>query len=288
MRNRDANIHASKQKPILIIGMHRSGTSMLARILCESGVFMGADAQGNYESVLFMSLNDALLIRCYSTWDNPFGIHLALQNQQTVDGLARFAFNAMRSNANSYLRPVGRDGTDDILDIDFVWGWKDPRNTFTLPVWSRIFPNNKIIHVMRHGVDVANSLFQRDWVQFHKDDNTYWPALSVLKDRLGLHHSRRGWTLEQAFTLWEEYVETATQHIKSRGENALQIRYEDLLQDPQPNLEKVLRFCGLAPGEISPDLIASFDPNRAYAYKREPRLSEFATKWRKTLSRFGY
>lgn len=288
MHNRDASIYVSQQKPILIIGMHRSGTSMLAKALRECGVFMGADVQGNYESFLFMSLNDALFIRCYSTWNNPFGIHLALQNQQTVDDLARFAFNAMRSNANSYLRPGGRDGADNILDIDFVWGWKDPRNTFTLPVWSRIFPNNRIIHVMRHGVDIANSLFQRDWAQFHKDQNAYWPALSVSKDRFGLYHNRRGWTLEQAFTLWEEYVETAIQHIKSRGENALQIRYEDLLQDPQPNLEKIFRFCGLAPGEISPDLIASFDPNRAYAYKQDPHLSEFATKWCKTLSRFGY
>jgi len=228
-------------------------------------------------------------MRCLSTWNNPFGIHLALQNQQTVDELVRFAFNAMSSNENSYLGPGERDSTGHILDIDYPWGWKDPRNTFTLPVWSRIFPNHRIIHIMRHGVDVANSLYQRDWALFQQDENAYKPALSVWSNgRLGLHHCRRGWTLEQAFTLWEEYVETAVQQVKNHGENALQVRYEDLLQDPQLNLEKIFRFCGIAADEISPDLIASFDPDRAYAYKRDPHLGEFASRWNKTLSRFGY
>ena len=141
---------------------------------------------------------------------------------------------------------------------------------------------------MRQGVDVANSLFQRDWARYRKDKNAYIPALTILRDKRGLHHSRRGWTLEQALTLWEEYVERAVQHVISCGENALQIRYEDLLQDPQPNLKKIFRFCGLSTGEISSDLIASFDPNRAYAYKGDSRLRGFASEWQNTLARFGY
>ena len=73
----------------MIIGMHRSGTSMLSRTLRKCGVFVGADVQSDCESSLFLSINDALFTRCYSIWNNPFGIHLALQNQQAVDDLAR-------------------------------------------------------------------------------------------------------------------------------------------------------------------------------------------------------
>ena len=42
--------------------------------------------------------------------------------------------------------------------FDQPWGWKDPRNVFTLPLWLRVFPEAKIIYIVRNGVDVAASL----------------------------------------------------------------------------------------------------------------------------------
>ena len=40
-------------------------------------------------------------------------------------------------------------------------GWKDPRNTFTLDLWLKLFPNAKIINIMRHPLDVSQSLLVR-------------------------------------------------------------------------------------------------------------------------------
>ncbi len=31
-----------------------------------------------------------------------------------------------------------------------AWGWKDPRNTFTLPMWLSIFPKARVLHVLRN------------------------------------------------------------------------------------------------------------------------------------------
>src|SRR5262249_51761949 len=45
-----------------------------------------------------------------------------------------------------------------ITNMKQPWGWKDPRNTYTLPIWLDVFPHAKVVHVYRHGVDVAHSL----------------------------------------------------------------------------------------------------------------------------------
>jgi hypothetical protein len=42
-----------------------------------------------------------------------------------------------------------------------AWGWKDPRNSITLPVWLKLFPDARVIHIVRNGVDVAESLYRR-------------------------------------------------------------------------------------------------------------------------------
>jgi len=46
-----------ESSPIVVIGMHRSGTRVIVDVLDKLGVFMGADRQGDGESVTFMQIN---------------------------------------------------------------------------------------------------------------------------------------------------------------------------------------------------------------------------------------
>jgi len=48
-----------------------------------------------------------------------------------------------------------------LKELDFPWGWKDPRNTFTIDIWIEVFPNAKLIHIYRNPIDVAESLRKR-------------------------------------------------------------------------------------------------------------------------------
>ena len=50
-----------EQSPIVVIGMHRSGTRLVVELLAKLGVFMGADTQGDSESVAFMLINEGIL-----------------------------------------------------------------------------------------------------------------------------------------------------------------------------------------------------------------------------------
>jgi len=47
--------------PIIIIGMSRSGTSMLTRMLDELGLFVGKKLTKNHEALFFRKINDWLL-----------------------------------------------------------------------------------------------------------------------------------------------------------------------------------------------------------------------------------
>src|SRR5207237_1034384 len=62
---------ATMRDPVIFIGMHRSGTSMLGRLLEELGMFFGAYKDENNEALFFQDLNEWLLAQCGGRWDNP-------------------------------------------------------------------------------------------------------------------------------------------------------------------------------------------------------------------------
>jgi hypothetical protein len=41
------------------------------------------------------------------------------------------------------------------------WGWKDPRNSLTIPFWRRLIPSLKVVVCVRNPIEVAHSLFVR-------------------------------------------------------------------------------------------------------------------------------
>ena len=51
---------ATPQDPVIIIGMHRSGTSMLTRLLEKAGLFVGHEKENNWEAWFFPKINQWL------------------------------------------------------------------------------------------------------------------------------------------------------------------------------------------------------------------------------------
>jgi len=48
-----------------------------------------------------------------------------------------------------------------LKELNFLWRWKNSRNTFTIDIWIKVFPNAKLIHMYRNLIDVAESLRKR-------------------------------------------------------------------------------------------------------------------------------
>src|SRR5690606_4525716 len=140
------------------------------------------------------------------------------------------------------------------------------------------------------GVDVAASLSRRHAKALREATGESRPsALTVIRDRaLGVLSSRRGWTLAEAFTMWEQYVEKAREESATLGERALEVRYEDLLMQPEPVIAAIAAFCRVpAPGGPRAQL-DGLERSRAFAYRRDPELAAFAGSMREALARQGY
>ena len=275
--------------PIVVIGMHRSGTRLLVDVLDKLGVFMGADRQADSESVTFMLINEGILHQCGAFWSEPMSAHFVLAQPDVVEHLAASAREALAAQFDKYAGP-SRWHLDAGVKALPAFGWKDPRSTFTLPVWKQVFPSLRAIHIVRHGVDVAASLARRHAAALLAATGERVPsALTVIRDHaLGVLSSRRGWTLGEALTMWEQYVEKAREESAPLGERALEIRYEDLLMEPERVIPVIASFCRVPAPARHADLLDGFDTSRTFGFRGDPQLVAFANSARALLARYGY
>jgi hypothetical protein len=269
--------------------MHRSGTRLLVEILDRLGVFMGADVQADSESVAFMLINESILHQCGAFWSEPMSAHFTLAQPDVAEQLATSAREALVAQLDKYAGPSGWHREAGAKELP-AFGWKDPRNTFTLPVWKHVFPNLRAIHIVRHGVDVAASLARRHAEALRAATGESVPsALTVIRDHaLGVLSSRRGWTLAEALTMWEQYAEKARQESAALGERALEVRYEDLLTQPDRVIPAIAKFCRVPAPVRHEALLDGLEPSRAFAFRRDPELVAFAGSVREILARYGY
>ncbi len=279
--------------PIIFIGMHRSGTSMITRFLEELGLFVGKKKDENNEAIFFQDINCWLLRQCGGAWDNPIPIHYLLENKNVCKSTVDHIDFLMKSlQTKSFLGWGKQIRYHSPKRLDMSWGWKDPRNTFTLPLWLDLFPEAKVINIFRHGVDVANSLKLRSdrvFTRVSKRYNCFKPIIKMRPKLVVFTDSHRCSTMEGAFSLWEEYMDEARKLMSKLGNRAIDLKYEDFLEEPQSRLRSLAGFCGLeADDRIINEMIGGLKKNRAYAYSKNLELVGYSQKMKDRLSKFGY
>ena len=141
--------------PICIAGMHRSGTSMVTRVLHIAGLYLGREEDlkgpsehnrdGFWEHRKFVELNEEILNELGGGWDCPPPFP---DRWTEADGLLR-----LKEKAEALL--------EEFADRE-PWGWKDPRNSLTLPFWKELLPNLRVVMCVRHPLEVAWSLRSRN------------------------------------------------------------------------------------------------------------------------------
>lgn len=281
------------QPPIIIIGMHRSGTSMITRMLEQLGLFVGHKKDRNHEADYFRQLNRWLLLQSGGSWDNPRPIHYLLDNDPVrALVLDHLRFTQKTFHTLSFLGLKKYLSYHSIEKLDRPWGWKDPVSTYTLPFWQAMFPEAKVIHIYRHGVDVAYSLQVRQEQTLHKRQTQYRkrkPFYYWRRREGGFTQSVRCTSLEGGFSLWEEYLEEAQRHVASLGSKALEIKYEAFLDAPYPSLMQLAEFCELdvASEEIK-NVAGNIKAGRANAYRDKPDLVAFSQRVTDRLRDSGY
>jgi hypothetical protein len=132
----------SSAPALLVLGMHRSGTSCLAGMLAAAGVAATGEslrnwdnARGHFERLELVRLNEAVLFRSGGHWlGAPEGVRWSEQEARERDRLLSQRV----------------DGRAPLL--------KDPRTLLTLPFWRASTVPFRALGIVRHPLAVARSL----------------------------------------------------------------------------------------------------------------------------------
>ena len=139
--------------PIIIAGMHRSGTSLLARFVHDSGIDLGdkllsankSNIYGHYEDLEILEFHREIL-------EQQFG------HQMWVRGIPHMT-DADRERAVALISARQHKP---------FWGWKDPRTCLFLDFWSYLLPDAHYLFIVRHPDLVLRSLSRRTSTRFYQ------------------------------------------------------------------------------------------------------------------------
>jgi hypothetical protein len=165
---------------LVVVGMHRSGTSLTASLLQSAGVHLGerlmgaglGNVRGHFENLEFHGFHQAVL-RSQSA--DPDG--WTLQERIAVEDWYRD--EAQRLIQKNAAPPV--------------WGWKDPRTTLLLEFWAEMLPQANFVMVYRAPWEVVDSLYRRasDPMVLQQPD---------LAAKFWLHYNRKILQFERQFS----------------------------------------------------------------------------------------
>lgn len=210
------SLNQDRQQAILVLGMHRSGTSAATRVLNLLGAELNKEMldvsadnpKGFWESAEAVELHERLFKALSRTW---------------------YDMHALPPDWMSY--PVVREAVAEIADLvrrDFdgkaLWAIKDPRMCLLVPLWLEALQSLDIdvksLFVVRNPIEVSESL------------------------RVRHTRERNQWGLGHAPLMWAQYLAEA--EIATRHSPRAMITYDELLLDWRTTMGRVADDLGVA------------------------------------------
>lgn len=140
-------------KTFIVLGMHRSATSLLAKTLQDAGVFMGSqmlpkdsgNPHGYYEDIHFLQMNKWILATAGGDWLHVPTVEKikALKKNKTCQDMIINLVNSRKA-------------------LNRMWGWKDPRTILTIDLYMPYLEDPIFITAHRNPTEVAKSLLRRN------------------------------------------------------------------------------------------------------------------------------
>ena len=211
---------------LLILGMHRSGTSAMAKVCSLLGVHLGDRlAPPNADNIKGF-FEDLRITDCHERLLNSLGVSWDFAGLLPENWLHKDVVSSCRKQLATIALSLAEDRP--------LWGFKDPRLSRLLPLWGPVFQSLECtpycIIMVRNPLEVAASLERRN-----------------------------GITLAEAIWLWVAYTIEAERF--SRPYPRCFIHYEQLLSKPEQCVSSIANRFDLAwpkPFEQIAEEIAGF------------------------------
>jgi hypothetical protein len=180
----------------VVLGMHKSGTTLIAQILHHSGISMGEhlDSSVSYDQGNKYEREAA------------FGLNLAILGKSDVLVLdvdathGRVMSLAQREIMRAIIRDCDRRHSG-------TWGFKDPRTCLTWPLWRQELPEHRIIAVYRDPAEV-------------------WPRFKWHGMRKRLNNFQYAWSY---LNRWYEHNQGLMEAVAQAGDRAVVLGYHELM-----------------------------------------------------------
>lgn len=135
-------------KILVLVGMHRSGTSLTAGWLNACNLSMGdnllkgtfANKKGHFEDLDFLKIHESILT------DNGLDYLVNENDQISVSETHRQKIKQLVTTKNKKHNQ---------------WGWKEPRTCLFLDIYNELIPDAKYMIVYRPYLEVVDSLYRR-------------------------------------------------------------------------------------------------------------------------------
>lgn len=232
-----------KQTIFCIAGMHRSGSSLFANWLHNSGVFMGnnlygkesTNPKGHFEDFDFLNIHKK-----------------DLSNKgYDVSGLLidRSEFELCEEEIEAAKKIIKQRQDYSI------WGWKEPRTTLYLTSWKKLIPELKVIVLERNKDEVVSSLYKR-----LKKNKWYYTRNPLKKLAWWLDIDLRPKKWERIFSrTYNLYFEACEAFAKRHQKDILFIKTSDFIQSNKTTAERISLFLNTDKGFVEINTI--FEPS---------------------------
>lgn len=176
-------------KVLVVTGMHRSGTSLVANYLHRAGIDMGdellppdvGNPLGYYEDVVIHDLHRELL------WKAGISDAFTVNDADLPVAVGE----EFRSRAEAFA--ASRAGKTQ-------WGWKEPRTALFLDMWAEVLPEARYLFLFRRPLAVLDSLLRRA----ANESVTSRPELALVMWRVYNSEMLRFSAAHPEATLWWE------------------------------------------------------------------------------------
>jgi len=172
-------------KAICILGMHRSGTSVITRAINLLGVYLGEGADlmapgpdnphGYWELNEIVNLHDRLLDQVKKRWDTTTPLPAQWEKCKEIQPMRNELIDLIKKTFSEHK----------------LWAWKDPRTSILLPIWRDVLDELGIelvvVFAIRNPLDVALSLKKREGFPYDKSFGIWFHYnIAALGSVLGL------------------------------------------------------------------------------------------------------
>lgn len=203
---------SSELIPIFIVGMPRSGTTLTEQILASHSLVEPTDELPFIERIaLELDMNGG-----YAHWLTQLPESKIESYRQQYLSQAKKYFNAESGNF-----------------ID-----KNPNNFLHVGLIKLLFPDAKLINVVRNATDNAMAVFKQHFSRGH--DYSY--------------------SLEDICSYWGHYITLMKYWSSIYGDGIYHLCFEDLVQDPDTEISKLLDYCGLS---FEPECLTFYESKRS-------------------------